>query len=83
MKSLVIKSDNCLLSKSSYGVTINNKDLGNLVLENLPEGLKGYKDYPVKVSLQIEFPVEDDLSIVTEGYEVVKKEENEESEVEE
>lgn len=82
MKALVIKSDNCLLSKNSYGVTINDKDISKLVLENLPEGLKDYKDYPVKVSLQIEFPVEDGLSIVTEGYEV-NKEENKESEVEE
>jgi hypothetical protein len=57
--------------------------IGNLIVENLPEGLQDYKDYPVKLSLQIEFFGEDDLSVTTEGYEVVKKEENNESEVEE
>lgn len=54
MKALVIKSENCLLSKSSYGVPINDKDISKLVLENLLEGLQDYKDYPVKASLQIE-----------------------------
>jgi hypothetical protein len=84
MKSLTIKSNNCLLNKKTYGgVSINDMSIGNLIVENLPEGLQDYKDYPVKLSLQIEFFGEDDLSVTTEGYEVVKKEENNESEVEE
>ncbi len=83
MKSLTIKSNNCLLSKKTYGgVHINDTSIGDLIEKNLPEGLEDYKDYPVKLSLQIEFFREDDLSVTTEGYEV-EKEEVKESEVEE
>jgi hypothetical protein len=83
MKSLTIKSNNCLLSKKSFGgVIINDATISDLIEDNLPEGLEDYKNYPVKFNLQIEFLGEDDLSVTTEGYEV-KKEEVKESEDEE
>lgn len=80
MKTLKIKSSNCLLNKNNYGVSINNLDINNLVLKNLPESLENYRDYPVEFTLQVEFLGGDNLEIATEGYEV-KGEENKESEV--
>lgn len=78
MKSLSIKSDDCVLSKNSYDVKINDTGINNLVKNNLPEGLEDYRDYPVKVEIHIEFLGGEELKIETQGYET-KKEENEES----
>ncbi|MDF2884169.1 MAG: hypothetical protein K0R54_4736 [Clostridiaceae bacterium] len=70
MKSLKIKSDNCILVKNTYGVEINKKDIRDLVLENLPSELKNYEKYPSKISINIEFLGDDELTVETEGYKV-------------
>lgn len=76
MKSLVIKSNNCLLSKTNYDVQINDKNISELILENLPKELKSYKDYLVQLSIEIEILGDEDIKIITEGYDV-KEEYNE------
>lgn len=83
MKSLKINSDNCLLSKNSASnIYINNKPIGELIGENLPEGIEEYRNYPTKINIQIEFLGEDKLNIATTGYEV-QKEDVKEDEVKE
>lgn len=77
MKSLSIKSDNCTLSKSDYSVTIDGTEIADLIKKNLPEDLKNYKDYLVRVNIQIEFLELKELRISTEGYEVKKGESEE------
>lgn len=71
MKSLNINSESCLLRKNSInGAYINGAPIDELIGENLPEGMKEYEDYPVKINIQIEFLGEKDLNISTTGYEV-------------
>ena len=54
MKKLNIKSESCLLRVSDFDTKINDTGLEELVRNNLPE-LRNYEDYPVKLSLSIEF----------------------------
>lgn len=68
MKSLSIKSENCVLSKNSYSVDINGKTVSELVLNNLPADLKDYKDYPVKIQISIEFLGQEGINVETDGY---------------
>lgn len=83
MKSLLIKSENCLLSKNSYDINLNGKEIGELVKENLPAELEDYKNYPIKVTINIEFLGQEGINVVATGYEVKKEEdESEETKVE-
>ncbi|MFL0251384.1 hypothetical protein ACJDT4_13250 [Clostridium neuense] len=78
MKTLEIKANNCFLYKTDYGVSINGEGIERLVKKNLPEELKDYKDYPVKVNIQIEIMEDEKLTVSTGGYEI-RKEESEEN----
>ncbi|MFT8313209.1 MAG: hypothetical protein ABF633_03020 [Clostridium sp.] len=79
MKKLSIVSENCLLEKNSYGVKFDGEEIDKLIQKNLPSDLQNYRDYPVKVEINIEFLGSEGLQINTNGYEVAE----EESEVEE
>ena len=68
MKSLKIKSDNCTLTTSTFGVEINGEDIRDIVKENLPKDLEDYKRYPAKISISIEILGDDILTVETEGY---------------
>lgn len=74
MKSLNVKSDNCILTKCSFGVEVNDKDIRELIKENLPKELKDYEKYPVKLDLKLEFLGDEDLTVVTEGYKLKDEE---------
>lgn len=76
MKKLDIKSDNCLLEVNDYSLKVNNKELEELVKNNLPK-LKNYKEYPVRLNLSIEFLGDEELQITPTGYEQVKEESEE------
>lgn len=77
MKKLVIKSDNSCLNKGTFNISIDNKSIQDIITDNLPE-LEEYKNYSVKVNIEIEF-LDKPLTISTEGYEVVPKQESKES----
>lgn len=69
-KVLNMNANNCLLSIDCInGVKVNEKDLNEIIYNNLPK-LKEYKNYPVKLNLQIEFLGDDEFKINTEGYEI-------------
>lgn len=76
MKKLSIVSENCLLSRSNYGVEIDEHRIDKIIAENLPKGLKEYANYPVAIKIEIDFLGESGLKVSSEGYEI----ENEESE---
>ena len=74
-KELVIKSNNCVLSKSQYGVKINDTDIEKLIIDNLPQEMKEYRDYPARVNISISILGDDPVKIQRTGYKVPKKEE--------
>jgi len=68
-KELVINSDSCIINKTQYGVKINDKDIEELIAENLPKDMKEYKDYPAKINISISIVGGEPLEIQTLGYE--------------
>ena len=65
-KKLVIKSDNCVISKGVY-VTINDKEIEELIKNNLPV-MKEYKEYRAEVLIRIKIHDVKPLEIEKVGY---------------
>ncbi|MCD2345780.1 hypothetical protein [Clostridium guangxiense] len=77
MKSLVIESENCLLTKSEYGTEIDGRDLGKIIAHNI-EGLEDYKKQPVKLEVKITPLGNEGITILVDGN-VKDQEESEEN----
>ncbi len=66
-KELVIKSDNCVISKGAY-VKINGEEIEDLIKYNLPD-MEEYKEYRAEVLIQIRIHENEPLAIGKIGYE--------------
>lgn len=66
-KELVIKSDNCVISKGAY-VKINGEEIEDLIKNNLPD-MEEFKEYRAEVLMQIRIHDTKPLEIEKMGYE--------------
>lgn len=74
MKSLLIKSENCELSKSSYGaISLDGERISDIILKNLPADLEDYRNYPVRIQISIDFLGQEGINTETVGYELAKE----------
>ena len=79
MKSLMIKSDGCLLEKNSYQLKIDDEEIQNLIKKELPP-LEDFKKYPIKIALSIDFLGGKGLEVETTGYKTEKPQEETDNE---